>query len=69
MLPGAVHFVEVPLPTSFHFSFLQITCPIYFGCFSHSLEILFLFFLLSTCPLATCGGVCKELYILPRVVH
>jgi hypothetical protein len=55
MLPSAVHFVEVPLPTSFYFfSFLQITCPICFGCFSCSLKILFLF-LLSTSPLVTCG--------------
>jgi hypothetical protein len=56
MLPGAVRFVEVPLPTFFHFSFLQITHPIYFGHFSHSLEILFPFFSFKYMPLSNMWG-------------
>jgi hypothetical protein len=54
MLPGAVRFVEVPLPTSFQF-FLQITHPIYFRCFSHSLES-FSFFSLKYMPLSDMWG-------------
>jgi hypothetical protein len=29
----------------------------------------FSLFSLNTCPLGTCGGVCKESYIFPRVIH
>jgi hypothetical protein len=68
MLPSAVRFVEVPLSTSFYF-FLQITRPQFVSDILVAPLKSFSFFLLSTCPLATCGGVCKELYILPRIIH
>jgi hypothetical protein len=61
MLPGTVCFIEVPLSTSFFIFSSNHLSTIHFGCFSCSLKILFLF-PLNTCPLATCGGVCKDLY-------